>query len=65
LFVNEPNTIPGSFAYYLWEPAGLSFADLLDALIDIALAEHAEKQQTTRTFDSNLLAMRGKGSKSS
>ena len=23
LFVNEPNTIPGSFAFYLWEPAGL------------------------------------------
>jgi D-alanine-D-alanine ligase len=61
LFVNEPNTIPGSFAFYLWEPAGVPFADLLDELIDIALAEHAEKHQTTRTFESNLLAMRGKG----
>jgi D-alanine-D-alanine ligase len=65
LFVNEPNTIPGSFAFYLWEPAGLSFPDLLDELIDIAFAEHASKHQTTRTFQSNLLAMRGKGSKSS
>ena len=63
LFVNEPNTIPGSFAFYLWEPVGLSFPDLLDALIDIALAEHAEKLQTTRTFETNLLAMRGKGTK--
>ena len=61
LFVNEPNTIPGSFAFYLWEPAGLAFPDLLDELIDIALAEYGEKHQTTRTFDSNLLAMRGKG----
>jgi D-alanine-D-alanine ligase len=61
LFVNEPNTIPGSFAFYLWEPAGLPFADLLDELIEIALAEYAEKHQTTRTFESNLLAMRGKG----
>jgi D-alanine-D-alanine ligase len=61
LFVNEPNTIPGSFAFYLWEPAGLAFPDLLDELIDIALAEYASKHQTTRTFDSNLLAMRGKG----
>jgi D-alanine-D-alanine ligase len=61
LFVNEPNTIPGSFSFYLWEPAGLAFPDLLDELIDIALAEHAEKHETTRTFDSNLLAMRGKG----
>ena len=67
LFVNEPNTIPGSFAFYLFDPKvdpdGLSFADLLDALIDIALAEHAEKRQTTRTFESNLLAMRGGGAK--
>lgn len=61
LFVNEPNTIPGSFAFYLWEPAGLPFADLIDELIEIALAEHAEKHETTRTFESNLLAMRGKG----
>ena len=65
LFVNEPNTIPGSFAFYLWEPAGLSFPELLDELIEIAFAEHAEKQQTTRPFQSNLLAMRGKGPKSS
>ena len=63
LFVNEPNTIPGSFAFYLWEPVGLAFADLMDALIDIALAEHAEKTATTRTFQSNLLAMRGEGAK--
>jgi D-alanine-D-alanine ligase len=63
LFVNEPNTIPGSFAFYLWEPVGLSFPDLLDELIDIAMAEHDEKQQTTRTFETNLLAMRGEGAK--
>ncbi|HEX3833623.1 MAG TPA: D-alanine--D-alanine ligase family protein [Solirubrobacteraceae bacterium] len=63
LFVNEPNTIPGSFAFYLWEPVGLSFPDLLDELIDIAMAEHAEKQQTTRTFETNLLATRGEGAK--
>jgi D-alanine-D-alanine ligase len=61
LFVNEPNTIPGSFAFYLFEPAGLPFAELLDALIDLALAEHAERRRTTRTFESNLLAMRGSG----
>ena len=63
LFVNEPNTIPGSFAFYLWKPVGLSFPDLLDELIDIAVAEHGEKQQTTRTFETNLLAMRGEGTK--
>jgi D-alanine-D-alanine ligase len=61
LFVNEPNTIPGSFAFYLFEPAGLPFPDLMDALIELALGEHAERRRTTRTFESNLLAMRGEG----
>jgi D-alanine-D-alanine ligase len=63
LFVNEPNTIPGSFAHYLFEPAGLPFVELLDALIDVAFAEHAERRRTTRTFESSLLAMRGEGTK--
>lgn len=58
VFVNEPNTIPGSFAFYLWEPVGLPFADLMDELIVLAQAEHAERARTTRTFDSNLLAGR-------
>jgi D-alanine-D-alanine ligase len=64
LFVNEPNTIPGSFAFYLFEPAGLPFPDLMDALIELAIGEHAERRRTTRTFESNLLAMRGEGTKS-
>ena len=63
LIVNEPNTIPGSFAYYLFEPAGLPFAELMDQLLDIALAEHQERRRTTRTFASSLLAMRGEGAK--
>ena len=41
----------------------MSFPDLLDELIDIAMAEYAEKHQTTRTFETNLLAMRGEGAK--
>ncbi len=63
LVVNEPNTIPGSLSFYLFEPAGLPYPDLLDALIDLALAEHGERRRTTRTFESNLLAQRGPGAK--
>jgi D-alanine-D-alanine ligase len=63
VYVNELNTIPGSFSFYLWEPAGLPFPDLLDELLDIALAEHRRSTSTTRTFDSALLASRGTGTK--
>jgi D-alanine-D-alanine ligase len=63
IFVNEPNTIPGSFAFYLWEPVGMPFADLMDELLTFALDEHAETARTTRTFESNLLAGRVGGAK--
>jgi D-alanine-D-alanine ligase len=54
--LNEANTVPGSFAFYLFEPAGLNFPDLADALLDIAFAEAAERRATTRTFESVLIA---------
>ncbi|HEX3692214.1 MAG TPA: D-alanine--D-alanine ligase [Solirubrobacteraceae bacterium] len=63
VYVNELNTIPGSFAFYLWEPAGLPFAALMDDLLDLALAEHAERRRTTTVFDTNLLALRAPGAK--
>ena len=30
LYFNEINTIPGSLSFYLWEPTGLKYSDLLD-----------------------------------
>ena len=56
VILNEANTVPGSFAFYLFEPAGLSFPELADALLDIAFAEAAERRATTRTFESVLIA---------
>jgi D-alanine-D-alanine ligase len=63
VFINECNTIPGSFSFYLWEPAGLPFIDLMDELIDIAFAEQAEKSRTTTVFQTSLLAERAGGAK--
>jgi D-alanine-D-alanine ligase len=54
--LNEANTVPGSFAFYLFEPAGLPFQDLADALLDIAFSEAAERRATTRTFESVLIS---------
>ncbi len=53
--LNEANTVPGSFSFYLFEPTGMSFPDLADALIEIAVREAAERRATTRTFESVLL----------
>jgi D-alanine-D-alanine ligase len=54
--LNEANTVPGSFAFYLFEPAGLPFPELADTLLDIAFAEAAERRATTRTFESILIS---------
>jgi D-alanine-D-alanine ligase len=56
VILNEANTVPGSFAFYLFEPAGLPFPELADALLDVAFAEAAERRATTRTFASVLIA---------
>jgi D-alanine-D-alanine ligase len=63
VYVNELNTIPGSFSFYLWEPAGLPFVELMDELIELALADHREKLRTTTVFATNLLAARVAGAK--
>jgi D-alanine-D-alanine ligase len=49
--VNEVNPIPGSLAFYLFEPAGLSFTALLDEILVIALRRHARRRQSTAVFD--------------
>src|ERR1700756_347170 len=50
LFLNEVNTIPGftSISMYpkLWEASGISFRELIDKLIDLALEMHGEKART-------------------
>jgi D-alanine-D-alanine ligase len=55
--LNEPNTVPGSFAFYLFEPVGLPFHELAERLIEIAAAESREERSTTRTFESALLSL--------
>lgn len=52
IFVNEINTIPGftSISMYpkLWEASGISYAELIDRLIQLAL-ERFEKEQKLKT----------------
>ena len=49
IFVNEVNTIPGfttiSMYSKMWAASGVEYPVLLDRLIALALARHAEKQQ--------------------
>ena len=55
IYLNEINTIPGftSISMYpkLWEASRPSYRDLIDRLIDLALAEHREKQRTKYSIE--------------
>lgn len=65
IYVNEINTQPGSIGYYLWEPMGVTFKDLLDKLIDIAFKVNEDKNQTVYSYEVDLFdkVSFGKGSK--
>ncbi|MDR2670379.1 MAG: D-alanine--D-alanine ligase [Oscillospiraceae bacterium] len=63
VYVNEINTIPGSLAFYLWEPVGLSFGALLDEMLSLAFKRHRQRAALSFTYESNILAGAGLGAK--
>lgn len=59
IYLNEINTIPGftSVSMYprLWEASGISYSDLIDQLIQLALERHQDKNQNKISYESKLL----------
>ena len=55
IYLNEINTIPGftqiSMYPKLWEATGISYPELLDRLIDLALERFEEKGRLKRSYD--------------
>lgn len=65
LFVNEPNTIPGSLAFYLWKASGLDFPKLIEKMVEDALHAHADKNSSVFAYDSSILKKVAAGTKGS
>lgn len=55
VYINEPNTIPGSLSFYLWEPKGKKYSELLDDLINIAIKNYKNRSKKVYSFDTNIL----------
>lgn len=55
VYVNEINSIPGSLAFYLWEPSGKDYTELLDDMINIGIKDYKKRSSKTYTFDTNIL----------
>lgn len=55
LYINEVNTLPGftpiSMYAKLWEASGISYPELIERLIHLALERHADKQQSVTSYD--------------
>lgn len=56
LYVNEVNTVPGSMSGYLYRECGLSYAELVRALVDEAKSKKDAQDEYICTFDSELLS---------
>ena len=55
VYLNEINTIPGSLAFYLWEPVGVKYPELLDRMVSLALKRQREEKALTFSFETNIL----------
>lgn len=56
LYINEPNTIPGSLAFYLWEATGKKYEEMLDEIITLAIKDYKAKKKKVYSFDTNILS---------
>lgn len=56
IYVNEINTIPGSLAFYLWQEMGVSFTELMDRLVRLALDRERRREKMTFSYETNLLS---------
>lgn len=55
VYINEVNTIPGSFSYYMWQEVGVSFEQLLDEMIKLAIKRKREESKLITTFETSVL----------
>ena len=56
IYVNEPNTIPGSLSFYLYKPKGKDYVTLTDELITTAIKDYKREKRKTTSFNSNVLS---------
>jgi len=56
IYFNEINTIPGSLSFYLWEPLGMKYTELLDSMVSVALKRFRRESALTYSFESSVLS---------
>ena len=60
VYINEVNTVPGSMAFYLFEPAGKSFSEVICDIVEDA-AERGAARRARPAYSSPVLSFYGRG----
>ena len=55
VYVGEINITPGSFSFYLWEPTGVKYPELIDRLVDYAFKAKEDSDSNNYAYDSEIL----------
>ncbi len=55
LYITEINTIPGSLAFYLWEPCALPYSSLIDEMVRCAMEAQKDKDDSNYAYTSDIL----------
>ena len=63
IYINEINTIPGGFSFYLWEKSGYNYVQLVDKLIELGFERFNKMAKLQRSFETKLLKSAKGGSK--
>ena len=56
VYINEPNTIPGSLSFYLWKETNKDYETLLDEIINLGIRSYKNRVKKTHSFDTNILS---------
>ncbi len=56
LYITEINTIPGSLAFYLWEPDGMPYSALIDEMVRCAMEAQRDKDNSNYAYTSDILS---------
>ena len=55
VYINEINNIPGSLSFYLWDPIGKEYTELLNDMINIGIRDYKKRISKTHSFETNIL----------
>ena len=56
VYLNEPNTIPGCLAFFFFTGKNISYEQLLDNIITLAIKDYKENKKKVSSFESNVLS---------